>query len=94
MAHADPEQARLAASIAANAAISRLDEDGRKARTAPARDARWQKYLDQVDPDGLWSDADRERAARHALAADMARLSLLGVKARRKKAEPVGSHGS
>ncbi len=89
MAHNDPELDHIAASLAANAAIARLDSAGRAARTAPARDARWQKYLDQVDPGRLMSDADRERAARHALTADMQRLSLLAAKARKKKHEPV-----
>ncbi len=87
MAHNDPELDSIAASIAANAAIARLDTAGRAARTAPARDARWQKYLDQVDPDRLMSEADRERAAQHALTADMRRLSLLAAKARKKKPE-------
>lgn len=89
MAHNDPELDSIAASLAANAAIARLDSAGRAARTAPARDARWQKYLDQVDPGQIMTDADRERAARHALTADMQRLSLLAAKARKKKPDPV-----
>lgn len=89
MAHKDPELASIAASIAVNTHISRLDSAERAARTAPMREARWQKYLNEVDPTGRMSDEDREVAARHALAADMARLSLLAAKARKKKAEPA-----
>ncbi len=96
MASADPEIASIAASIAANEAIARLDDAGRKARTAPATAGRLQRYLNDVDPDGTMSDIERITAAKAAMAADMARLSLLGVKARKKKAEPVGvgAHGS
>lgn len=90
MAHKDPELASLAASIAANTHISRLDAAGRQARTAPARDARWVKYLDQVDPERAMTDEDRERAARHALTADMQRLAMLAVKARKGLLEPAG----
>ncbi len=95
MAYKDPELASLAASLAANTAIARLDGAGRHARTAAARDARWRKYLDLVDPDRQMSDTDREQAARHALAADMARLSLIAVKARKERAELLGAgaHG-
>lgn len=91
VASADPDIRSLAASIAVNADLSRLDADGRFARTAPARQARWQKYLDRVDPDRTMTPADRERAARHALREDMARLSLVAVKARKELAELAAS---
>lgn len=87
MASADPEIRSIAASIAVHAQLKRLDGEGRLARTLPARRARWQKYLDIVDPDGRMSPDDREQAARHALREDMQRLSLLAVQARRELAE-------
>lgn len=91
MAYKDPELASLAARVAVNTHLSRLDTAGRAARTAPMREARWAKYLDQVDPDGVMTDSERIQAAQHAMAADMARLSLLAVQARKKKAaQPVG----
>lgn len=86
MASADPEIRTLVAEEAANAAISRLDADGRRARTASASKANWQRYLDAVDPDGTMSPEDRERAAEHARRADMARLSRIAVQARREHA--------
>jgi hypothetical protein len=56
----------------------------------PARAAAWVKYLDQVDPERAMTDEDRERAARHALTADMQRLAMLAVKARKGLLEPAG----
>ncbi len=96
MASPDPEIARLAATTAANEAIARLDTNGRRARTAPATAGRLQRYLDDVDPGRDMSEEDRIAAAKAAMAADMARLSILGVKARKKRAElqAIGSHGS
>lgn len=86
MASTDPEIRRLAAEIAVNTQLKQLDGDGLIARTAPARRARWAKYLERVDPTGTMSPEDRERAAKYALREDMARLSLLAVQARRELA--------
>ncbi len=86
MASTDPEIRRLSAEIAVNTQLKQLDGAGLIARTAPARRARWAKYLHQVDPTGAMSPEDRERAAKYALREDMARLSLLAVQARRELA--------
>lgn len=86
MASADPDIARVAATIAAHTAVSRLDADGRRARMAAAHEGRLKTYFDEVDPDRTMPEEDRIAAAKSALAADMARLSLLGVKARKRKA--------
>ncbi len=85
MASADPAIASAAASIAAHTAISRLDAEGRRARVAPAHEGRLRAYLDAVDPDRLMGEEDRITAAKAAMAADMARLSILGVEARKKR---------
>lgn len=87
MASADPDVASLAASIAVNAHLKRLDAAGRKARTRAAREGLLKKYFDIVDPDRVMSDAERLAAAKNARAEEMARISLLGVKARKELAE-------
>jgi hypothetical protein len=56
----------------------------RAARTAPARDARWQKYLErarQLAPEGA-DQADVEYRADCLRKADMHRLALASAKAR------------
>ena len=58
----------------------------RTKRTAPARAAFQQKFLDEVDPDGVMTPAQREQAAESARKAFYARLALLSAAARRKKA--------
>jgi hypothetical protein len=87
MASADPAIAREAARTAANTAVARLDSEGRKQRMAAAHEARLQMYMDAVDPGREWSEEDRIAAAKSEMAADMARLSILGVQARKKKRE-------
>ncbi len=82
----DPEILRLNATIAAREAVSRLDTEGRRRRVEPANEGRHLKYLDAVDPDRTMSEEDRIEAAKSALAADMARLSLMAVQAKKRKA--------
>ncbi len=86
MASPDPDIASLAASIAVNAHLKRLDAAGRKARTAAATAGRLKKYLDQVDPDGTMSETERLAAAKSAMREDMARLSLIAIKAKKELA--------
>ncbi len=86
MASPDPDIASLAASIAVNAHLKRLDDAGRRARTAPATAGRLKKYLDQVDPTGAMSETERLAAAKFAMREDMARLSLIAVKAKKELA--------
>ena len=80
-----PEQRILRARIAAHTKHAMY---GAAESTAPARAARWQRYLDRVDPDHLLPEAERERRARSLLSADMARLALKSatVRAKRKAA--------
>ena len=54
--------------------------------TAAARDARWQRYLDQV-PEFVTDPGDRARRAELLRRADMVRMSMKAAKARRLKAE-------
>ena len=74
---ADPEVRRLSAKLAAEQ--SWADTVDRAARTAPARAALDQKFLDQAD------DGDPVRAA-HLRRAHYLRLALKSKQARAKKA--------
>jgi hypothetical protein len=62
----------------------------RSARTEPARTAFDQRFLDQVDPDRVLPEAERNRRAASARKAYFARLTLASIKARRaRKAAPT-----
>jgi hypothetical protein len=63
---------------------SALCVDG-KAATKPARDARFQKFIDQV-PAEITDPAERIRRAEMLRRADMARLSMRAATARRRAA--------
>jgi hypothetical protein len=54
-------------------------------RTRPGREAAFEKFRRQVDPDGKLSPEERDRRARHAQRAHMLELSLRASKARRKQ---------
>lgn len=73
------EERRLIAQIAAHSAACLGATN-----TEAARAAMWQKYLDQVDPNGVLSPQERERRAVHARKADMARLALKSAQVRRR----------
>lgn len=81
-----PGQRRQRARLANAARWSRLPGDQRAAQTANARAALWQKYLRQVDPDGVLPEAEREKLARAARRADLERWSLMASRARSAKA--------
>jgi len=50
--------------------------DDRTAATRAARDAAWDRWLRQVDPDGVLHPVERAKRARNARAAAMARMAL------------------
>jgi len=85
MPRVDPQVARLRASAAGYTSWARTPD--RSARTAPAREARWQKYLERArELQGPDATAEAvERAAESLRQADMARMSLAAVKARQAK---------
>jgi len=66
-----PEERTLRARLAAHA----LHAQG-KTNTGPARAARWQQYLDQVDPDKILPEAERIKRAEHARMAFMTRIAF------------------
>ena len=56
-----------------------------RAITAAARDAFLARFERQVDPEGVLSEAERLRRARHARKAHMARLALRSAEVRRAR---------
>lgn len=77
-----PEQRVLRARYAAHVLHSKYDS---RELTAPARDARWQRLLDAVDPLGVLPLAERERRADQRRRAEMAHLAYLSSRARAKR---------
>jgi hypothetical protein len=76
-----PEQRTLRASIAANTRWSREDP---KLALAQVREGYRKKWLDQVDPDRVLPEDERNRRARAAERAHMQALALKSSKARAK----------
>lgn len=78
----NPTIARTRASAAVHASWARTPD--RAARTAPAREARWAKYLERArelqGPDA--TDEQVAQAAEHLRKADLARMALASAKAR------------
>lgn len=74
------DERRARASLAAQAMHSMHDAT---LTTAKARAAYRQRFLDIVDPDHTLHDAERERRATAAMKAQLARMTLQRMKARR-----------
>jgi len=79
-----PETRSMRARLAAHAMHAKHDS---KRVSQPARDARWQKYIDQVRTatPGL-SDEEVLRRAEHLRKAEMCRLALASSRARARNA--------
>jgi hypothetical protein len=84
------EERRLRARIGGFARAAKYD--GREV-TQPARKAFIERFVDEVDPDRVLTEDERNRRARAALQAHMTRLNLASVKARRKAADDRGGAG-
>jgi hypothetical protein len=67
------------------AATARWARSDPHAGTAAARAARWQQFLDEVDPDGVLTPEERHRRAKMAQRAFLAHVSPKGVDARWKR---------
>lgn len=83
MTNPTPEELSLQGRIAAH--TSWANTRNRSARTAPARDALWQKFLDRADGDPV--------RAQHLWKAHFQRLSLLSAQARRRTREDKEAGG-
>jgi hypothetical protein len=84
-----PEQLTLRAQYANATRWSRVPRAERPSQTQAARDARWRRYLDQVDPDGVLPETEREALAREARRADMLGMALKASRNRSRKAGGV-----
>src|SRR5690625_5369279 len=69
-----PDERILRGQVAAHESWARTKD--RSARTAPARQAQWKRYLNKVDPDGVLPENERHRRAEHLRKADMKRMAL------------------
>jgi hypothetical protein len=76
-----PEQRSLRAQTAA---YERWSKEDPREGTKSARAGFKQRFVNQVDPDRVLSELERERRAQAALRAHMARMSLASSKARSK----------
>jgi hypothetical protein len=77
-----PDVAHHRAVIAANERWSR--PGAREAQSAKIREARIRLYEQRVDPEAVLDPAERARLADNALRADMARLNLKSLQARKR----------
>ena len=82
MSELSPAQRSLRARIAAESQHAQG-----KTNTGPAREAAFQKFLDEVDPDQTLPETERLRRAEHARKAHMTRLAYLSSRARSKRKE-------
>ncbi len=80
----DPAHRALISSIGAHSSWAKTSD--RAARTAPARQAVFDKYEREVDPDGVLTPEERTTRAAHARRAYMLRLALKSAEARRRPA--------
>jgi hypothetical protein len=79
----DPEERKLIARVAAQTQWAKCPD--RAARTEAARAALWQRFLDEVDPDGVLDPNERERRALHARKAYYTRIALKSRQSRVSK---------
>lgn len=83
---------KLIAQIASN--ISWANTTDRTSRTSRARKAFNDRFLYEVDPDGILPEPERHRRAEHARKAHFARLALKSVQSRQKsKSSPQTRDG-
>jgi hypothetical protein len=78
-----PAERSMRARVAAYALHAQRDS---RELTAKARSAAWQKYLDEVDPDGSLPEPERIRRAESLRKSRLLAASLKAAVARRRKA--------
>ena len=71
----------MRAALASN--ISWANTEDRAARTEHGRQAHWEKYERQVDPENKLTPAERHKRAENAYKAHFQRMALKSAKARR-----------
>lgn len=85
MAAHDPERRRLAAAEAIHRRWATAGPEQRRAATETARATRRRQLEDQVDPNRELDEVERDRRVRNLIRAELARISRLGVAARRAR---------
>ena len=80
MSELSPSERTLRARIAAESQHAQG-----KTNTAPAREAAFERFLNEVDPGHTLPEAERIRRAEHARKSHMARLAYLSSRARSKR---------
>lgn len=86
MPASDPRERTLQARVAAFDSWAQTSD--RTARTAPARSAFDNRFLDEVDPDRVLPEVERNMRAEAARRAYFARLALQSAKSRRLASTP------
>ncbi len=76
-----PEERSQISRMGAHALHSRYDS---RVISQPARDKFMARFEDEVDPDRVLSEAERQRRASHAKKLYFTRLALASARARRK----------
>ena len=79
-----PSIRTMRARLAAHESWARTSD--RSARTAPAREAAWNRFEREVDPEGKLDPQERARRAEHARKAYFLRLAMKSAQARRRRA--------
>ena len=82
---AGQSEASLHARIAAYSKWAKVAD--RHEAMRPLWEGRWRRYLEQVDPDGTLPEEERVKRAEAARKADLYRMSLASVRARRLRRE-------
>ena len=82
-----PEELRLLSALGAEVSWSNTSDP--VARTKAARDAAFQRFVDEVDPHRRLSVTERIRRAKHARRAHMIRIALKSAEARRELREAL-----
>jgi len=77
-----PSERSLRARLAAHALHAQYDS---RELTRPGRDKFEQRFVDQVDPDRLLPEAERQRRVDHARKAYFTRLAMKSAQARKAK---------
>lgn len=79
-----PSQRSMRSRLAAHTLHSRVDSS---AHTRPAREAFLARFLDEVDPDRVLPEDERQRRAIQARKAYFARLALASSRARARRGD-------
>lgn len=80
-----PAERSLIGRVASNRRWALLPKAERAKATQAARDGRWRRYLERVDPEGKLPEEERNALARQLRRADMQAAALKSARARARK---------